>query len=128
MSVNRDVTVLQEARVSFCGNTAVLLDAEGPLALATQERIWRLSDKVRQWEGVVDTQPGMNSLLVVVDPKTADLEALAARLSETWPTMPSGSPERVLRLRISRFIALDSRARIATRTSRSALNGFSMKS
>lgn len=90
MSVNRDVTVLQEARVSFCGSAAVLLDAEGPLALATQERIWRLSDTVRQWEGVVDTQPGMNSLLVVVDSRTADLEALAARLRETWPGVPSG--------------------------------------
>ncbi|MBS0549082.1 MAG: carboxyltransferase domain-containing protein [Proteobacteria bacterium] len=90
MSVNSDVTVLKEARVSFCGSAAVLLDAEGPLALATQERIWRLSDKVRQWEGVVDTQPGMNSLLVVVDSRTADLEALAARLRETWPGVPSG--------------------------------------
>ena len=90
MSVNRDVTVLQEARISFCGSAALLLDAEGPLALATQERIWRLSDKARQWDGVVDTQPGMNSLLVVADSKTADLEALAVRLRETWPTVPSG--------------------------------------
>lgn len=90
MSVNCDVTVLQAARVSYCGSAAVLLDAEGPLALATQERIWRLSDKVRQWNGVVDTQPGMNSLLVVVDPRTGDLEILAARLRETWPRVPSG--------------------------------------
>lgn len=90
MTVNRDVTVLQEARVSYCGSAAVLLDAEGPLALATQERIWRLSEMVRELEGVVDTQPGMNSLLVLIDSKTGDLEALAARLRETWPTVPSG--------------------------------------
>ena len=93
MTLNGGVMILKEPRVSLCGSAALLLDAEGPLALATQERIWRLSDQVRLWEGVVDTQPGMNSLLVVVNSRTADLEALAARLRETWPTVPSGRIE-----------------------------------
>ena len=88
--MNSGVVVLAEPRVSLCGSAALLLDAEGPLALPTQERIWRLSGEVRQWDGVVDVQPGMNSLLVVLDPLDADPALLSARLLEVWPTIEAG--------------------------------------
>lgn len=88
--MNSGVVILPEPRVSFCGSAALLLDAEGPLALPTQERIWRLSDRVRHWEGVVDVQPGMNSLLVVLDPLDADPAELSERLLEAWPTIEAG--------------------------------------
>ena len=52
--MNSGIVVLAEPRVSLCGSAALLLDAEGPLALPTQERIWRLSDRVRGWNGVIE--------------------------------------------------------------------------
>lgn len=82
--MNSGVMELAAPRVTPCGSAALLLDAEGPLALATQQRIWSLSDAVRGWDGVVDLQPGMNSLLVVINPLTADAEAMAARLLAAW--------------------------------------------
>lgn len=88
--MNAGVVFLDQPRVSLCGSAALLLDAEGPLALPTQERIWRLGDRVRDWDGVIDAQPGMNSLLVVIDPVDADAEALSARLLEVWPTIEAG--------------------------------------
>ncbi len=88
--MNAGMVVLAEPRVSLCGSAALLLDAEGPLALPTQERIWRLSDRVRRWNGVIDVQPGMNSLLVVLDPLDADPAELSARLLEMWPTVEAG--------------------------------------
>jgi len=88
--MNSGIVVLAEPRVSLCGSAALLLDAEGPLALPTQERIWRLSNRVRGWDGVIDVQPGMNSLLVVLDPHHADPAELSARLLEMWPTVEAG--------------------------------------
>jgi 5-oxoprolinase (ATP-hydrolysing) subunit B len=88
--MNSAIVVLAEPRVSLCGSAALLLDAEGPLALPTQERIWRLSDRVRGWNGVIDVQPGMNSLLVVLDPLDADPVGLSARLLKMWPTVEAG--------------------------------------
>jgi KipI family sensor histidine kinase inhibitor len=88
--MNSGIVVLAEPRVSLCGSAALLLDAEGPLALPTQERIWRLSDRVRGWNGVIDVQPGMNSLLVVLDPLDADPAELSARLLKMWPTVEAG--------------------------------------
>jgi 5-oxoprolinase (ATP-hydrolysing) subunit B len=88
--MNSGIVVLAEPRVSLCGNAALLLDAEGPLALPTQERIWRLSDRVRGWDGVIDVQPGMNSLLVNLDASGADPAELSARLLGMWPTIKAG--------------------------------------
>jgi KipI family sensor histidine kinase inhibitor len=88
--MNSGLVILAEPRVSLSGSAALLLDAEGPLTLSTQERIWRLADKVRDWNGVVDVQPGMNSLLVVLDSCDADPAELSARLLEVWPTIEAG--------------------------------------
>nr|WP_248313583.1 allophanate hydrolase subunit 1 [Bosea sp. F3-2] len=75
---------LAAPRVSLCGASAVLLDAEGPLSLPTQERIWSLSERVRDLSGVLDTHPGMNSLLVLLDPLAVDADAFAAELLKRW--------------------------------------------
>jgi hypothetical protein len=95
--VSAGVVTLDAPRVTPCGSAAVLLDAEGPLALPTQERVWKLAREVRDWAGVADLQPGMNSLLVTLDPLVADAEALGRRLLEAWArTEPGWSPGRTL--------------------------------
>jgi KipI family sensor histidine kinase inhibitor len=90
--MNTGVVELAVPRVSLCGDAAVLLDAEGPLALPTQQRIWTLSEEVLDWPGVIDMQPGMNSLLVVLHPVDSDPEAIAARLLEAWTRTEAGRP------------------------------------
>lgn len=90
--MNKGVVELAAPRVSLCGDAAVLLDAEGPLALPTQQRIWTLSETVSSWPGVIDTQPGMNSLLVVLHPVDSDPEAISARLMEAWLRTEAGRP------------------------------------
>ncbi|WP_422035352.1 5-oxoprolinase subunit B family protein [Reyranella sp.] len=88
--MNSGVIELSSPRVSLCGSAALLLDAEGPLSLPTQERIWRLGDIVLEWDGVVDVQAGMNSLLVVLDPLNADPAELSTRMLDLWPTIEAG--------------------------------------
>jgi KipI family sensor histidine kinase inhibitor len=78
------ITILEEPRVTHCGDQGLLLEAEGDLALSTQERIWALNDRVLEWPGVLDTQPGMNSLLVLLDPDASDLVESTDRLLRAW--------------------------------------------
>ncbi|MFC4842410.1 MULTISPECIES: carboxyltransferase domain-containing protein [Bradyrhizobium] len=78
------LVVLDAPRVSHCGASALLLDAEGPLSLQTQQRIWALDRTVRNWQEVTDAQVGLNSLLIVVDPLTTDTEPLAMRFLAEW--------------------------------------------
>ncbi len=63
------------------------------MCLPTQERIWTLSKQVGQWDVVVDTQVGMNNLLVLFDSSKADPEALASRLLESWRKVEPGGPQ-----------------------------------
>ena len=78
------INILAEPRVTHCGDQGLLLEAEGDLALPTQERIWALNDRVLEWQGVLDTQPGMNSLLVLLDPDKSDLVETADKLLRRW--------------------------------------------
>lgn len=82
------VVTLEQPRVSLCGGSALLLEAEGPLALPTQMGIWNLTDEIRAWPGVLDLQPGMNNLLVVLDPLEGDAEAISARILARWAEVP----------------------------------------
>jgi KipI family sensor histidine kinase inhibitor len=90
--MNIGVRDLDAPRVSLCGACALLLDAEGPLTLATQERIWRLGEAVRDWAGVADVQPGMNSLLVELDADTVEPETVRERLLAAWMVTRAGRP------------------------------------
>ncbi len=93
------IASLAEPRVSFCGTSGILFEAEGPLSLQTQERIWSLADEIQEWAGVVDVQPEMNNLLTLVDPLQADVEAMAARILAEWPKCePKNYEPKILEL------------------------------
>ena len=79
--------LLARPRVSLCGPSALLFESDGPLSLPVQQRIWSLIDIVREWNGVCDVQPGMNNLLVLIDPVALDAEALGERLLKAWPNV-----------------------------------------
>lgn len=86
------VLVRAQPRVTPCGGAALLLEAEGPLSLPTQQGIWNLAEEARDWPGVVDVQPGMNNLLVALDPLEGEAEATAARLLARWGEVPRDRP------------------------------------
>ncbi len=85
------VIELDEPRVSLCGSSAVMFDAEGPMTLQAQERIWSLGKTAGEWHDVVDVQTGMNSLLVAFDNRLSDPECLSRRLLEAWSTAKPGA-------------------------------------
>ena len=87
--MSRGITILDAPRVSYCGDQGLLLEAEGDLSLPTQERIWALNDIVVEWPDVVDTQPGMNSLLVLLRPGQGDPVEYSRKLLHAWGESPS---------------------------------------
>lgn len=72
-------------RISASGDAALLLDAAaGPFDVRVQQRIWAVARAARSVQGVGETVPGMNNLMVVIDPLAADVGAIEARLHELW--------------------------------------------
>lgn len=57
---------VQRARCYLLGESAVVLELEPPVTLATQKRIWRLTQRLVDIPEVVETIPGMNNITVVL--------------------------------------------------------------
>jgi KipI family sensor histidine kinase inhibitor len=73
--------------ISLLGTTALLFEAPGELALASQQRIWALSREAQDWPEVREAVPGMNNLMLTFarPPRDAKaLAALAARVHAAW--------------------------------------------
>ena len=68
---------MQRARCYLLGETAVVLELEPPVTLATQKRIWRLTQRLAEVSDVVEAIPGMNNITVVLrEPQTLALDAI----------------------------------------------------
>ena len=68
---------MQRARCYLLGETAVVLELEPPVTLATQKRIWRLTQRLVDLPDVVEAIPGMNNITVVLrSPHTLALDAI----------------------------------------------------
>ncbi|WP_313130143.1 5-oxoprolinase subunit PxpB [Pseudescherichia vulneris] len=90
---------MQRARCYLLGETAVVLELEPPVTLASQKRIWRLAQRVVELPNVVDVIPGMNNVTVVLaDPQERALDAIE-RLQRWWEESEALEPE-------SRFIEI----------------------
>lgn len=84
---------MQRARCYLLGETAVVLELEPPVTLATQKRIWRLAQRLPELPGVVEAIPGMNNITVVLrDPHTGALDAIE-RLQRWWEESEALQPE-----------------------------------
>ena len=73
--------------ISLLGTTALLFEAPGELALASQQRIWALAREAQDWSEVREAVPGMNNLMLTFERPPRDekaLEALGARLHAAW--------------------------------------------
>ena len=75
---------MQRARCYLLGETAVVLELEPPVTLATQKRIWRLTQRLGEIPEVVEAIPGMNNITVVLrNPHSVALDAIE-RLQRWW--------------------------------------------
>ena len=84
---------MQRARCYLLGETAVVLELEPPVTLATQKRIWRLTQRLADVPEVVEAIPGMNNITVVLrDPQTLALDAIE-RLQRWWEESEALEPE-----------------------------------
>ncbi|XTZ37251.1 5-oxoprolinase subunit PxpB [Salmonella enterica] len=84
---------MQRARCYLLGETAVVLELEPPVMLATQKRIWRLTQRLVDYPEVVEVIPGMNNITVVLrDPYTLALDAIE-RLQRWWEESEALEPE-----------------------------------
>ena len=84
---------MQRARCYLLGETAVVLELEPPVTLATQKRIWRLTQRLWEIPEVVEAIPGMNNITVVLrNPHSLALDAIE-RLQRWWEESEALEPE-----------------------------------
>jgi len=84
---------VQRARCYLLGETAVVLELEPPVTLATQKRIWRLTQRLGDIPEVVEAIPGMNNITVVLrNPHSLALDAIE-RLQRWWEESEALDPE-----------------------------------
>jgi len=71
----------------------VVLELEPPVTLATQKRIWRLTQRLGEIPEVVEAIPGMNNITVVLrNPDSLALDAIE-RLQRWWEESEALEPE-----------------------------------
>lgn len=56
---------MQRARCYLLGESAVVLELEPPVSLASQQRIWGLLQRLQDVPGVLEAVPGMNNITVI---------------------------------------------------------------
>ena len=75
---------MQRARCYLLGESAVVLELEPPVTLASQQRIWGLVQRLEAVPAVVEAIPGMNNITVMLrEPGTMALDAIE-RLQRWW--------------------------------------------
>ncbi|WP_260863551.1 5-oxoprolinase subunit PxpB [Citrobacter sp. Marseille-Q6884] len=88
---------MQRARCYLLGETAVVLELEPPITLASQKRIWGLTQRLVDAPNVLEVIPGMNNITVMLrNPQTLALDAIE-RLQRWWEESEALEPD-------SRFI------------------------
>lgn len=84
---------MQRARCYLLGETAVVLELEPPVTLASQKRIWRLTQRLAEQPEVVEAIPGMNNITVILrHPQDLALDAIE-RLQRWWEESDALEPE-----------------------------------
>ncbi|AXU95952.1 5-oxoprolinase subunit PxpB [Erwinia persicina] len=80
---------MQRARCYLLGDRAVVLELEPPVSLASQQRIWGLTQRLQDRPEVIEVVPGMNNITVMLrDPQQTALDAIEW-LQQWWETSES---------------------------------------
>ncbi|WP_321336909.1 5-oxoprolinase subunit PxpB [Breoghania sp.] len=72
-----------EHRITHIGERALLLDVAGPMNVDVQKRIWAMARHLAGHHEVVETVPGVHSVLVVLAPEVVP-EAFRELLDAMW--------------------------------------------
>ena len=84
---------MQRARCYLLGERAVVLELEPPVSLLSQQRIWGLTQRLRDYPQVLEAIPGMNNLTVILrDPQHQALDAIE-RLQIWWEESEAAIPD-----------------------------------
>lgn len=87
------------AKLSVIGSRAVLFQPACPFDLASQQRIWAISDEAGTWDGVREAVPGMTNLTLLLNDIPTDLDRLERDLSALWDSrIAKQVPGRLLRI------------------------------
>ncbi len=80
--------------LSPMGEAALLVEAVGPLSSDVQGVVWRLAAEAVTWSGVAEVVPGMNNLLLVLDP-ACDFRSIEEAIARSWsPAGPAATGGR----------------------------------
>ncbi len=71
-------------RTYWVSEMAGALDIPGTPTLECQRRIWSLADRMRSFAGILEVVPGMNNLIVELDPAAPDGDNLLEALRTGW--------------------------------------------
>lgn len=75
------------------GETAVVLELEPPVTLASQKRIWPLSQRLSAMLEIADVIPGMNNITMVLrEPEKLVLDGIE-RLQRWWEESGTLEPD-----------------------------------
>ena len=84
---------MQRARCYLLGETAVVLELEPPVTLASQKRIWRLTQRLVDMPNVVEAIPGLNNITVLLrEPQTPALDSIE-RPQRWWAESEALEPD-----------------------------------
>lgn len=85
-------------KISMEGATALLVDAAGArFNDDVQARIWALGSLLQATPGILETVPGMNNLMVVLDPFQIDPASVETLIRDSWITLvPDAVPGRLV--------------------------------
>ncbi len=82
------MTDVVSPRLSSEGAGAILLDAAGPVfSDDIQSRIWAVAARMLKVDGVAETVPGMNNLMIVFDPLAIPPGEVEQQLLHIWQTV-----------------------------------------
>lgn len=87
---------MQRARCYLLGERAVVLELEPPLSLASQQRIWGLTQRLQDRPEVIEVVPGMNNITVMLSDPQQTAPGAIEWLQQWWEA--SGSLELESRL------------------------------
>lgn len=77
------------ARISSIGARSFLLEAPGDFDLASQRRIWALSQTLKGWADLAEIIPGMTNLLAIFRETPEEPEQIIDRLCAAWDAAQS---------------------------------------
>jgi KipI family sensor histidine kinase inhibitor len=80
-------------RMSELGAGALLFESDPPLSHTVQEKIWHIGTLALAWPGVREAVPGMNNVMLVLDPLAITPQQIRAAVEEAWTRGTAASSE-----------------------------------